>query len=73
MTKVVDKINWNKVKGWKTFEVTESFIKSKGKNFYEYLKDLEKDPYFEKIYYNKNQGMDWPYYEFYINFKYLKK
>ena len=72
MTKVVNKINWNKVKGWKTFEVTESFIKSKWKNFDEYLRELERDEYFKRIYYTKNQGMDEPYYEFYVNFKYKK-
>lgn len=71
--KVVDKINWNKVKGWKHFEVTEKFISSKWKTFDEYLKELEKDSYFERIYYTKHQGMDEPYYEFYINFTYLKK
>ena len=73
MKKIVEKINWNKIKGWKRFEVTESFIKSKWKTFEEYLKELEKDSYFERIYYTKHQGMDWPYYDFYINFTYLKK
>ena len=71
-TKVVNKINWTKVKGGKTFEVTESFIKSKWKNFDEYLRELERDEYFKRIYYTKHQGMDEPYYEFYVNFKYKK-